>query len=356
MIVTTDSRPTVSDVVATYHVMLGRDPESGSAIDNHLQAKDAAEMLKSIADSREFRDRVGFSSAVPSPFLHVNSEIDVQGMIRSNVDADRKPVDGCYVNFLGVSVPTFVFDFLHDKGGLLDEVPLPANYHADMAEWAAAIRPIDLARGKFTMIELGCGWGCWMVNTGVLAKRRGLAIDVIGIEGNSKHVAFAEEVMKINNIRPDEYTIVRGIAASKSGVALFPKGQGGKEHWGFAPIFGANAQETEAAVKAGSHDRLEMVPLDEIIGDRTFVDLLHIDIQGGETDLVEGTIKTLNEKVGYVLIGTHSRVIEGRLMDFLLDAGWALEIERPAIFTVPDGIPQITCDGVQGWRNRKFHG
>ena len=98
-----------------------------------------------------------------------------------------------------------------------------------------------------------------------------------------------------------------------------------------------------------------MVPLAEAIGDHARVDLVHMDIQGGEADLVADTIELLTERVGYLVIGTHSRAIEGRLFATLLAAGWKLEVERPAIFAVIGGEPRTTVDGVQGWRNPRFH-
>jgi hypothetical protein len=43
-------------------------------------------------------------------------------------------------------------------------------------------------------------------------------------------------------------------------------------------------------------------------------------------------------------------------MDTLFDAGWTLEIERPAIFSLQAEGPQLILrvDGVQGWRNPGF--
>ena len=52
-----------------------------------------------------------------------------------------------------------------------------------------------------------------------------------------------------------------------------------------------------------------------------------------------------------MVIGTHSRQIEGRLFDALLGAGWRLEIERPAMINLESGTPVVRVDGVQGWRN-----
>ena len=74
----------------------------------------------------------------------------------------------------------------------------------------------------------------------------------------------------------------------------------------------------------------------------------------GEADFIKGCLPVCEEKVAYLLVGTHSRQIEGRIIETLQEAGWALEIERPAIFSLQSGRAQITVDGVQGWRNPKL--
>jgi hypothetical protein len=40
----------------------------------------------------------------------------------------------------------------------VEGIPIPANWHADIAEWAAALRAVELAEETFTVVELGCGW------------------------------------------------------------------------------------------------------------------------------------------------------------------------------------------------------
>ena len=92
-----------------------------------------------------------------------------------------------------------------------------------MAEWGAALRAVDLARGQFTVIELGCGWGCWMNNAGVAARRVGLDVHLIGIEGDEGHAAFAQEACAANGFTPKQVSVHRGIAAATSGIALFPR-------------------------------------------------------------------------------------------------------------------------------------
>lgn len=94
-----------------------------------------------------------------------------------------------------------------------------------------------------------------------------------------------------------------------------------------------------------------MVPLSDLMRSKSHVDLLHMDIQGGEADLIASSLKLLTERVRYLVVGTHSRQIEGAIFDVLLDAGWKLEIERPAVLSLADKSPVVTVDGVQGWRN-----
>ena len=97
-----------------------------------------------------------------------------------------------------------------------------------------------------------------------------------------------------------------------------------------------------------------MVAIEEIVRSGTKTDLLHIDIQGGEADLIASSLAALKKYVGYIVIGTHSREIEGALFKSLLADGWILEIERPAILGVENPVPYVKVDGVQGWRNPRL--
>jgi len=258
------------------------------------------------------------------------------------------------VNYLGVALNTDFVPVIAHLAGTVEDAPIPANWHADMAEWGAALRAVELARNTFTMAELGCGWGCWMNITGAVARRLGHTTHLIGIEGDEGHLAFARQAFSTNDIPPDCYTLIRGIAAAQPGVALFPRQDASGASWGLEPIFNATEEQRAEAVATGAADELPMIPLSEVVGERPRLDLLHIDIQGGEADLVRDCLPLLCEKVAYIVIGTHSREIEGRLLSDLLAAGWCLEIERPAILAIHEGHPLVTVDGVQGWRNPRL--
>ena len=308
------------------------------------EAGDALSRRTGVAES--------VAAASRSPFFHYNCVFDAEAVIRRHAVADLRPAPGFVTNFLGVVTdPKFFPSILDDAAGQVQPVPIPANWHADIAEWAAALRAVDLARGSFTVVELGCGWGCWMNNAGSAARRAGLSVHLIGIEGDEGHLGFASEATRANGFKPSEVSLHRGIAGAVSGVALFPRQGVAGVSWSLEPILGADEAQRHEAVRTGWYDELPLLSLAEVTSAHPRVDLLHIDIQGGEADLVEGCLTLLGEKVAYVLIGTHSRQIEGRIMRTMLDAGWRLEMERPCIFGLDGAAPATTVDGVQGWRN-----
>lgn len=292
-----------------------------------------------------------------SVFDHYHQRFDAIATIRRHAAPDLKPTAGYATNFLGVRIdPKFFPQILADKAGTVEATPIPANWHADIAEWASALRAVDLAKETFTVVELGCGWGCWLNNSGVAARARGLDVRLVGVEGDPGHIQWARECCTTNGFLTRQVTLHHGIASGRTGTALFPKQGHAGSTWSLEAVFDATPAQVIKARKEGTHDELPMVSLNEIVPPLGKVDLLHIDIQGAEADLIAACLPTLKKHVSYILIGTHSRQIEGRLLDLLLKEGWELEIERPAIFLdYPQNLdfpnPFVKVDGVQGWRN-----
>ena len=277
---------------------------------------------------------------------------DAEALVRRYAVSDLRPQSEYLTNFLGVLIdPKFFPQLLAGKGGQVEGIPIPGNWHADMAEFAVALRAVDLAHENFTIIELGCGWGCWLNNAGAAARQRGLTVNLIGVEGDRGHIEFANEACATNGFLDSDITLHLGVAAAESGLALFPKQDLAGLSWGLQPIFGATKEQRESAVASGNYHELPMIALADVTKDCNHVDLLHIDIQGGELELIKDCIDLVSRKVRYMFIGTHSRQIEGALFTILLSAGWKLEIERPCFLKLDGPIPYTWVDGVQGWRN-----
>jgi hypothetical protein len=336
------------DVVAAYRWMLGREPEDDQVITGHA-ARSPGDLIASVVLSPEFHRHWK-----TSPFFHYKATIDVDGIIHAHENKERAAKPGHLVNFLGVAMDVGFVPLLADQGGTVEALPIPANWHAEMAEFAAALRAVDLAKERFAMVELGCGWGCWMNNTGTAARHRGLATLLIGVEGDPGHIGFARQALTTNGFAPSDYRLWHGIAGAEPGTALFPQQNQSGVDWGLEPKFGLTAEARAELLADGRYEELPILALDQIIGDAQRIDLLHMDIQGGEADFVQDCIAVLSAKVAYLVIGTHSRAVEGRLMSDLLSAGWVLEIERPADFTITEAGPVTVVDGIQGWRNPRL--
>ena len=285
-----------------------------------------------------------------SPFWHYNSSFDPVELMEKYAVRNPEPDPAHLTNFLGVKIsPRFFPRILKGREGQVEPIPIPANWHADIAEWGAVLRSVNAANNLFRVAELGCGWGCWLNNSGAAARSRGLSVKMTGVEGDPGHAQFAEESLRTNGFAPSDFRIIHGIAGPKSGTALFPVVEAGAS-WGVEPIFDADKQQILSAVATSSHHVLSMIPLSDLT-EGEILDLLHIDIQGGELPYIRENIDGLSRSVKRIVIGTHSRQIEGSLMEILIADGWQLEIERPAIINVKFASPKTITDGIQGWFN-----
>lgn len=283
-------------------------------------------------------------------FFFYNSVFDPIPLIEANCLAHQSPTPGMVTNAFGVKIdPKFFPNILSLSAGTVEAPPIPSNWHADIAEFGAVFRAIELSGPTFRMVELGCGWGCWMNISGMVAKRQGKAVHVAGVEGDPHHIEFAKESMATNGFTPQEFTLRHGIATAEPGMALFPSQNPAGTNWGEKPIFDLGEQEAEQYTRRG-YIQLRQVPLVELSGRLGRIDLLHIDIQGGELDLIHKALETITRSVAYMMIGTHSRRIEGLLLELLPQVGWVLEIERPAVINIHRPF-EVIVDGVQGWRN-----
>lgn len=103
-----------------------------------------------------------------------------------------------------------------------------------------------------------------------------------------------------------------------------------------------------------SFDVLRAKRLQDICHDQDRVDLLHVDIQGGEAALIRAALPFLESNVAYIVVGTHGRQLEGDVISTLDQAGWILEIEEPCTLPLPLRFQRAYASGVQGWRNPKL--
>jgi FkbM family methyltransferase len=251
------------------------------------------------------------------------------------------------------------------------QLPVPGDgYHAEAIEYVALVDSIDRADPhRYSTVEIGAAWGPWVSLGGTLARRTGRKdITLVAVEADPDRFQLVAKQMIANELRPEDpipgeaesgpwtqldgvrCRLIQGAAGASEGILYFPK-------LNLADL-GASASEDpiEHDYRGADCDSFEVkaYTLAQILDGIEQVDLLHIDIQGSEFDLLAGSLEALNSKVRAMLIGTHSRVIEGQIIDLLIDKGWELWREKPCRVDwrreTPTLTGRTTDDGCQYWR------
>lgn len=265
----------------------------------------------------------------PRPFDATN-----EALIRSFKRTNAKPDKDFVIDFLGTRTRTTHIPSL--QGGLVEDYPIPGNFHASALEWSGCLRSVAQASKSFVMIEAGAGWAPWMVSLSAAAKQRRIKeIRLLGIDPN---LTSAKTHLADNDIH--ESALLEAVVGPSDGVAKFPKLKPGD--YGQAAIF-------EQPEQPGDFDEVRSISLETLLAPFKGVDLLHIDVQGAEYAILQ-RVPSL-AKVKRMVIGTHSRAIEQKLLH-LLAANWTLECEEACWFTQVDASVALTMDGCQVWVNK----
>lgn len=351
------------EVIQAYRAVFKRDPESEHVISLHQHERaDIFDLVGALVNSEECR--LGLANSCRAlPLGHYRTILNEQEILDHHINEHRSRRDGFVTDFVGSVTDINYIKGLERFSGHIEGMPRPWNFHAGVEEWVASLRAVDLAGDKFTAVELGAGWAPWLVSCSLAARRKGIAdVFCIAVEGDVGHFGSIRQHFENNGFKEDEYRAIHAVVGPRSGVAIFPIAEDSSSDWGLQPVFCGSDQEAEAMMshpefvdyrgfRFSGVRKLPSVSLSDVFEGLSTVDLLHIDIQGGEADLVNSNISLLAERVRYMVIGTHSRMIEGDLFRELSRSGWAIEVEKPCEFELAS--LNVVVDGTQAWRNTR---
>jgi hypothetical protein len=88
----------------------------------------------------------------------------------------------------------------------------------------AVAHAVDAARDRFAMVELGAGYGYWLSEGGGLARRRGLAPLLVGVEADPGHFELMQRHLANNGFDPAEYRLFQAAIAPIDGEVYFTVG------------------------------------------------------------------------------------------------------------------------------------
>lgn len=327
-----------------YRLLLNREPESEATIDAHLMAEGGA-TVKSVRDRLLFSDEFYALHQVILGPRSQGEALEVDAMFLASEPVARA---GSFTDRFGVHTRvSFLPDDYRQYAGKVGSADgtfdMPMH---EKAELAALLRSVTAATGEFAAAELGAGWGPWVVLGGQLARRRGLPVTLMAVEGSSDHTAFIHTHMADNGFDPADHHVLHAIAGSVDGVAYFPLLQDPSKEWGAAASYASEGSQAMEEVASFS--------LPALLGRMPVLDFLHCDVQGAEADLAERGIAALNDRVRRVCIGTHGRAIEERLHLLFASHDWILEADQPCCFHQQGRQVVLAADGVQVWRNSRL--
>lgn len=274
------------------------------------------------------------------------------------------PRAGHITDYFGVKTPVEYVPWASGLDGQAQtEPPIPDDgVRAEAIEYFALLDTLEHSRGPdFAMVELGASYAPWTCLGGVLAARKGKKkVSLRAVEAGSffmKHIPayFALNGLKSGRKTKFELRAIHGAVGIKPGVMHFPKVSNATENGGQALYENAKSDYVGRTVE---HEPVEVKTLDEIFEGLPTIDLLHCDIQGSEDEVLVFGAALLTQRVRRMFIGTHSRSIEGKLIECFHRHGWSLVRERPTHFEHRLDTLSTTGmtlrDGGQYWVNKKL--
>ncbi len=278
---------------------------------------------------------------------------DDRALLESFAHAPRQGEEGFAIDFLGVRTRVaFLGDGARGFSGAVTGVPVPNDFRAGAAEWLGLIRAVAAARGRFVAMELGAGWGPWLVAGAAAAAGRGIRdIRLCAVEADPGHGAFLHQHFRDNGLDPAAHRLLAAAVGPAAGEAWWPVAADP------ANDYGGRVIEANAGTRSGLH-RVEMVGFSDLLGAEPRWDFVHLDIQGMEAAICNAAADVLAARVARLVIGTHTRRIEGELLELFHRLGWALDHEAPGRFVWRPEAPSVqdmgVLDGLQIWRNPRF--
>jgi FkbM family methyltransferase len=270
------------------------------------------------------------------------------------------------IDYTGCKISPDHFPSIAGQCGKVLQLPVPDDtilHHA--LEYVGLGLALHLAKTEkpetesFVMAEIGAGNGIWSSRSALCALAAGYKkVKVLCVEADKAKFNSIQEHFELNGLRNHNDVEVQRFndpITSDGRDVYFPRQESASD---YGVACADEHDQPEYRGLALEMEQRSSISLAELLSGNETFDFLNIDIQGAELDLVENSVSVLAEKVRVMVIGTHSRFIEGSLLEVLLSNGFALHAEKPCIFRY-GGAATSLCgrtlqDGEQIWVNPKL--
>ena len=199
------------------------------------------------------------------------------------------------------------------------ETAYPA-FDEEYFEWVDVLEAVVGADGPFTMIELGAGWGRWLMTARQpLAGRIAGRFDSSASRPSQRTIDTCGSTSRTTTFSPESLTLIEAAVAAQDGRVRFHVGD--PTAWYGQAIEHSKAGDLRRATVVGRLRRrralrrspeqrgivdVRAVTLASILRPLDRVDLIDLDVQGVEAEVLEAAEDALARKVLRVHVGTHS--------------------------------------------------
>jgi len=270
------------------------------------------------------------------------------------------------VDFFGVLIPVECAPYLSERVGVkINTPPYPDDsIRAGFIEYLAVLDSIRYASsGSYQMAEIGASYGPFTAICALLALRNfpDRHVTVRPVEAARNGDIAIGKNLAANGLFPNKQVdleIFSAAVSSRTDTLFFPDVDCTLDNGAMAS---RDSEDIDVRGMSIPHIEVKAIPLDEVISSFRAdqpIDLVHIDIQGAERYVLPDAMGVLNMRLKRIMIATHSRLIEGELMDVFHRNGWTLIAEDPVGFNyqshLPNFIGMTVHDGSQYWVNNRF--
>jgi FkbM family methyltransferase len=205
----------------------------------------------------------------------------------------------------------------------------------DLFEWEVLARAVDCAERRFTMLELGAGFGRWTVFAAAALRRfrPGLRYRLVAAEAEPTHFRWLRQHTRDNGLhRWSRRGSCRLLRAAVSGRG------GSQERFYIGEPATWYGQALVRPENAGADAATAIVPavtLGRLLGRLGDVDLLDMDVQGVELEVLTQAAAQLRQ-IRHLFVETHSedlheaiRDLVGRTHELLVDVPPGASVQTP---------------------------
>jgi len=219
------------------------------------------------------------------------------------------------------------------------EAPSYPPFDEEYFEWIDLLEAVLLANERFTMLELGAGYGRWTARSAAAARQRGLFYRLVAVEAEPTHFAWLQQNLQDNGVDLANCRLVHAAVTGSDGKVCFDVG----DPAGYGRAIGGTTEIDAVSLRA------LLLPLD-------LADLIDLDVQGAELDILTAATEALNQKVRRAHIETHSDQLHADVLRYFRRLGWQPHFlfEGDTRDTTPWGRINFQ-GGIQSWLNPCLH-